>query len=74
MRSNMPYVIYQDCYNFINLNKIGRKKSFVLFSFRSIAAVVLTMTPSQTMMTMSGSLIPLSIMSWSEEELLPRHS
>ena len=68
MRSKTPYVIYQDYYSFINLNKKLEEKSFVLFSFRSIAAVVLTMTHSQTMMMMSGSLILLSITSWSEEE------
>ena len=75
MRSNMPYVIYQDCYSFINLNKKLKEEILCLvFSFRSIA-VVLTTTPSQTMMTMSGSLILLSIMSWSEAELLllPSH-
>ena len=66
----MPYVIYQDCYSLINLNKnLEEKRDLVLFSFRSIAVVVLTMMPSQTMTTMNGSLILLSIMSWSEEEL-----
>ena len=71
----MPYVIYQDCYSFINLNKnLEEKRDLVLFSFRSIAVVVLTMMPSQTMTTMNGSLILLSIMSWSEEEELPHRS
>ena len=72
----MPYVIYQDCYSFINLNKNSEeKRDLVLFSFRSIAVVVLTMMPSQTMMmTMNGFLILLSIMSWSEEEELPHRS
>ena len=76
MRSNAPYVIYQDCYSFINLNKKLEEKILLscFFSFRSIAVVVLTMTPSQTMMTtMSGFLILLSIMSWSEAELLLPH-
>ena len=71
----MPYVIYQDCYSLINLNKnLEEKRDLVLFSFRSIAVVVLTMMPSQTMTTMNGSLILLSIMSWSEEEELPHRS
>ena len=41
---------------------------------RSIAVVVLTMTHSQTMTMMSGSLILLSITLWLEEEEPPLRS
>ena len=46
MRSKKHYVIYQDCYCFISLNKKMEKNLFPLF-FRSIAVVVLTMTHSR---------------------------